>query len=393
MPNANKSQSGRHFLQIPGPTNVPDRVLRAIDKPMMDHRSPDFGAMMLRILPRLQRVFDCSGPVAMFPGSGHGGWEAAMSNTLNLGDKVLAFDNGNFAVSWNNVARSLGVEVEMIPTDWRLPIDAALVTDRLTGNANHEIKAVMVVHNETSTGVRNDIPAIRAAIDEAAHPALLLVDAVSSLASMEYHHDDWGVDVTVCGAQKGLMLPPGIAFNAISNKALAASKASAMGRFHFDWKPVISMNEKGYYPYTPPTALFYGLEEALDMLLDEEGLTNVISRHARLAEATRCAVREWCLEIYCVDETAYSDTVTGIQMPDGHSGDAFRRAALDNYNLSLGSGLGPLADKIFRIGHLGDLNELMLMGALCGVEMTLGDAGVPHTKGGVAAALDFLGDG
>jgi alanine-glyoxylate transaminase/serine-glyoxylate transaminase/serine-pyruvate transaminase len=393
MPNANKTQVGRHFLQIPGPTNVPDRVLRAMDRPMMDHRSPDFGAMMLRVLPRLKQVFDCSGPVAMFPGSGHGGWEAAMANTLNVGDMVLAFDNGQFAVFWNNVARSLGVEVELIPSDWRLPIVAASVTERLAADANHDIKAVMVVHNETSTGVRNDVAAVRAAIDEAGHPALFLVDAVSSLASMEFHHDAWGVDVTVCGAQKGLMLPPGISFNAISDKALAASEKSSMRKFHFDWKPVLAMNVTGYYSYTPPIALFFGLDEALNILLEEEGLTNVFARHARLAEAARCAVRGWGLEIYCADDAATSDTVTGILMPDGRGGDSFRRAALDNYNLSLGSGLGPLADKIFRIGHLGDLNELMLMGALCGVEMALGDAGVPHQKGGVAAALEFLGDG
>jgi len=392
MPNANKAQAGRHFLQIPGPTNVPDRVLRAMDRAMMDHRSADFGALTLRIMPRLQQIFDCAATVAMFPGSGHGAWEAAMSNTLNRGDKVLAFDNGQFAVSWNNVARSLGVEVELIPSDWRQPVDAAAAAARLAADTDHDIKAVMVVHNETSTGVRNDIPAIRAAIDAANHPALFLVDAVSSLASMEYHHDKWGVDVTVCGSQKGLMLPPGIGFNAISDKALAASEKADMGRFQYDWKPVLTMSKGGYFPYTPPIALLYGLDEALDILLDE-GLTNVNARHARLAEATRRAVRGWGLELYCADDAATSDTVTGILMPDGHSGDAFRRAALDNYNLSLGSGLGPLADKIFRIGHLGDLNELMLMGALCGVEMALGDAGVPHQKGGVAAALAFLGEG
>jgi alanine-glyoxylate transaminase / serine-glyoxylate transaminase / serine-pyruvate transaminase len=391
MPNANKTLAGRHFLQIPGPTNVPDRVLRAMDRAMMDHRSPEFGEMTLRILPRLQQIFDCTGPVAMFPGAGHGAWEAAMSNTLKNGDKVVAFDNGQFAVQWNNVAAYLGLEVELIPTDWRRPVDPASLAERLEADGSHDIKAVMVVHNETSTGVRNDIAVVRAAMDSTGHPALLLVDAVSSLASMAYHHDKWGVDVTVCGSQKGLMLPPGICFNAISEKALAVSEAGAMGRYQYHWKPVLTMSEKGYYPYTPPTGLFFGLDESLDMLF-EEGLTNVVDRHARLAEATRRAVRGWGLEIYCADDAAYSDTVTGIIMPDGHSGDAMRRIAYESYNLSLGSGLGPLADKIFRIGHLGDLNELMLMGALSGVELALGDAGAPFEKGGVAAALDFFGN-
>ncbi len=392
MPNANRTRSGRHFLQIPGPTNVPDRVLRAIDRPTIDHRGPDFAALTFRIMPKIQEIFGCKGPVAMYPGSGTGGWEAALSNTLNVGDRVLAFDSGQFAAMWNAAARNLGLEVEMVESDWRGPVSPKEVESRLKADTGHAIKAVMIVHNETSTGVRNDIPAIRAAIDAAGHPALFMVDAVSSLGSMPYHHDDWGVDVTVCGSQKGLMLPPGIGFNAIGEKALAASANATMPRSYYDWKPVLALNAQGFFPYTPPTNLLFGLDEALSMLL-EEGLPAVNARHARLAEATRRAVAAWRLETCCTDASAYSDTVTTIMMPDGHSADALRATILDNYNLSLGSGLGKLADKVFRIGHLGDLNELMLLGALCGVEMGLADAGVPHDKGGVAAALEFLTNG
>jgi alanine-glyoxylate transaminase / serine-glyoxylate transaminase / serine-pyruvate transaminase len=390
MPSTNKPRPGRHFLQIPGPTNVPDRVLRAMDRPTIDHRGPDFAALTLRIMPKIQQLFGCAGPVAMFPGSGTGGWEAALCNTLNPGDRVLAFDSGHFATLWNAVAGSLGLEVELIPADWRKPVDPAALTDRLSADKDHQIKAVMAVHNETSTGVYNDIAALRAAIDAASHPALFMVDAVSSLGSMEFHHDRWGVDVTICGSQKGLMLPPGIGFNAIGDKALAAAETATLRRSYYDWAPMLNLNRHGFYPYTPPTNLLFGLDEALDMLL-EEGLAAVQARHARLAEATRCAVRGWGLEIYGADDAWRSDTVTAILTPDGHGADHLRGVILENYNLSLGSGLGPLADRVFRIGHLGDLNELMLMGALCGVEMGLGDAGVPHQKAGVAAALEFLG--
>ncbi len=390
MSRSNAPRAGRHFLQIPGPTNVPDRVLRAIDRPTIDHRGPDFAALTHRLLGKLQQVFNCSGPVAMFPGSGTGGWEAALSNTLSPGDKVLAFDSGQFASMWNASAGNFGLDVELAPSDWRGAVNADEVAARLGADKDNAIKAVMVVHNETSTGVRNDVAAVRAAIDSVKHPALYMVDAVSSLGSMEYRHDEWGVDVTVCGSQKGLMLPPGIGFNAISDKALAAAESAQCLRAYYDWKPVLALNANGFYPYTPPTNLFYGLDEALSMLI-EEGMPNVHARHARLAEATRRAVAAWGLEIYCADEAARSDTVTTILTPEGHSADALRATILENYNLSLGSGLGKLVDKVFRIGHLGDLNELMLTGALCGVEMGLGAADVPHEKGGVAAALEYLG--
>ena len=382
-------QSGRHFLQIPGPTNVPDRVLRAMNRPTVDHRGPEFSRLTLGILEDLKKVFQTEGPVVVFPSSGTGAWEAALVNTLSPGDKVLAFETGQFAALWLEMASRLGLEVDVVPTDWRHGVDPAIVEAKLSEDRDHTIKAVLAVHNETSTGVTTRVGEVRKAIDRAKHPALLLVDTISSLASIDFKHDKWGVDVTVAGSQKGLMLPPGLSFNAVSEKALAVSKKAGMQKSYWDWQPMLQANANGFFPYTPATNLLYGLREALCML-QEEGLKNVFARHHRLAEATRAAVRAWGLEIVCANPEEYSDVLTGVLMPQGHDADALRRLVLERFNMSLGAGLGKLKGKVFRIGHLGDFNELMLAGTLCGVEMGLSAAKVPFSKGGVAAALDLL---
>jgi alanine-glyoxylate transaminase/serine-glyoxylate transaminase/serine-pyruvate transaminase len=384
--------AGRHFLQIPGPTNVPDRVLRAIAAPTLDHRGPEFASLVHDILPGLRWVFGTHGPVVTYPSSGTGAWEAALVNTLSPGDRVLAFETGHFAVLWAQMASRLGLEVELVPGDWRHGVDPAVVAQRLGSDAGRTIKAVMVVHNETSTGVTSRVPEIRAAMDHAAHPALLLVDAISSLGSIEYRHDEWGVDVSVGCSQKGLMLPPGLGFNAISRKGLAAAGTASLPRSYWDWAPILSANENGFYPYTPPTNLLYGLREALGML-QEEGLAAVLARHARHAEATRRAVRGWGLEVLCADRAEYSSSVTAVVLPDGHDADKVRQIILDRFDMSLGTGLGKLAGRVFRIGHLGHFNDLTLAGALCGVEIGLGLADVPIERRGVAAALDYLRTG
>jgi len=384
-------RSGRHFLQIPGPTNVPDRVLRAIDMPTMDHRGPAFGKMGLEILEGLREVFQTGQPVVIFPASGTGAWEAALVNTLCAGDRVLMFETGQFAVLWSKMATRLGLKVEMVPTDWRRGVDPALMEAKLKEDRAHAIRAVCVVHNETSTGVTSRIGAIRAAIDAAGHPALYMVDTVSSLASMDYRHDEWGVDVTVAGSQKGLMLPPGLSFNCVGEKALAASRSATLPKSYWGWEDMLASNKSGFFPYTPATNLLYGLREALRMLR-EEGLQNVFARHARHAEATRRAVRAWGLEIVCAVPAEYSNSLTAVMMPQGHDADALRKVILEAYDMSLGTGLGRLAGKIFRIGHLGDFNDLALIGTLAGVEMGLSLAGVPHRKGGAQAAMDYLGE-
>ena len=381
--------SGRHFLQIPGPTNVPDRVLRALDHPTIDHRGPEFARLTLEILDGLKRVFQTSSPIVIYPASGTGAWEAALVNTLSPGDKVLMFETGHFATLWRKMADRLGLSVDFVPGDWRSGVDPAIVEAKLGADKAHAIKALLVVHNETSTGVTTAIPPIRQAIDRTAHPALLMVDTISSLASIDYRHAEWGVDVTVAGSQKGLMLPPGLSFNAVSDKALAASKSARLPRSYFAWDEIIAMNRQGYFPYTPATNLLYGLHEAIDMLLGE-GLPNVFARHDRHAEATRRAVRGWGLEILCRNPAEYSSSLTTIIVPEGHDADAFRREALARYDLSLGTGLGRLAKKVFRIGHLGFFNDLTLCGTLCGVEMALAASRVPHKSGGIAAALSFL---
>ncbi|UCC85391.1 MAG: aminotransferase class V-fold PLP-dependent enzyme [Gemmatimonadota bacterium] len=380
---------GRHFLQIPGPSNVPDRVLRAMAKPTIDHRGPEFAGLTRSILERLGTVFQTSGPVILFPASGTGGWEAALVNTLSPGDRVLAFETGHFATLWRAVAARLGVEVEWVEGDWRHGVDPSVVEAKLEEDSSRSIKAVLVVHNETSTGITSRVAEVRRAIDAADHPALLMVDTVSSLGTAEYRHEEWGVDVTVCASQKGLMLPPGLGINAVSEKAIAATESAGLPRSYWDWRPVLKMNERGFFPYTPPTNLLYGMDAALDMLL-EEGLARVFARHRRLAEATRRAVSAWGLELCPLDPAEYSDCLTAVWLPDGHDADELRRIILDRFDMSLGTGLGKVKGRVFRIGHLGDMNDLMLAGTLCGVEMGLGLAGVPHTKGGVAAALDHL---
>src|SRR5216684_838271 len=381
--------SGRHFLQIPGPTNVPDRVLRAIDRPTIDHRGPEFAKLGKEVLAGLRKVFRTSQPVLIYPASGTGAWEAAMVNTLSPGDRVLMFETGHFATLWHEMARRLDLRADFVPGDWRRGVDPAAVEQKLRGDAQHEIRAVCVVHNETSTGVASRIPEIRAAIDRAKHPALFMVDTISSLGSIEYKHDEWQVDVTVAGSQKGLMLPPGLGFNAVSQKALAAAKTARLPRAYWDWQPMLQANDKGFFPYTPATNLLYGLKEALAML-QEEGLANVFARHERHAQATRRAVTAWGLEILCLEPREYSSSLTAVLVPSGHSADALRQTILDRFDMSLGSGLGRLADTVFRIGHLGDFNDLMLAGTLSGIEMGLGVAGVPHQRGGITAALDYL---
>jgi alanine-glyoxylate transaminase/serine-glyoxylate transaminase/serine-pyruvate transaminase len=381
--------AGRHFLQIPGPTNVPDRVLRAIDRPTIDHRGPEFQALGREVLAGIRRVFKTRHPVVIYPASGTGAWEAALVNVLSPGDKVLMYESGHFASLWCKLARRLGLEIDLIPGDWRRGAEAAAIHERLAADKGHAIKAVCVVHNETSTGATTRVPLVRKAIDDAKHPALLLVDTISSLASIDYRHDEWGVDVTVGGSQKGLMLPPGLSFNALSEKALAASKAAKLPRSYWDWEEMLGPNDKGFFPYTPATNLLYGLREALAML-EEEGLDNVFARHDRHAEATRRAAAAWGLEVLCAVPEEYSSSLTALVMPAGHDADKLRAAILDRFDMSLGMGLGRLAGKVFRIGHLGDFNDLTLMGTLAGVEMGLALAGVPHRKGGAQAAMDHL---
>jgi alanine-glyoxylate transaminase/serine-glyoxylate transaminase/serine-pyruvate transaminase len=382
-------KSGRHFLQIPGPTNVPDRVLRAISQATIDHRGPEFAELALEVFHGLQTIFSTTGTVVIYPSSGTGAWEASLVNTLSPGDKVLMFETGYFAALWRNVAVKLGLEVDFVPGDWRHGVDPTVVEQKLAADRDREIKAVAVVHNETSTGATSRVHDIRKAIDRANHPALLMVDTISSLASIDYRHDEWGVDVTVCCSQKGLMLPPGLGLNAVSRKALEASKSARLPRSYWDWEAMIRDNKMGFFPYTPATNLLYGLREALRMLL-EEGLDRVFARHLRHAEATRRAVRAWGLEILCLNPNEYSPALTTVVMPEGHDADALRKVVLERFDMSLGTGLGKLKGKVFRIGHLGDFNDLMLAGTLCGVEMGLSLAGIPYTKGGVTAALDFL---
>ncbi len=383
------SRSGRHLLQIPGPTNVPERILRAMSRPTIDHRGPEFSRLAREVLEGLQRVFRTSGPVVIYPSSGTGAWEAALVNTLSPGDKVLMFDIGHFATLWRSMAVRLDLQVDFVPGDWRHGVDPEIVESKLAEDRAHAIKAVAVVHNETSTGVTSRVAEMRTRMDRVGHPALLLVDTISSLASLDYRHDEWGVDVTVGCSQKGLMLPPGLGLNAISQKALTASKSARLPRSYWDWEPMIRDNMGGFFPYTPATNLLYGLQEALHMLF-EEGLGNVLARHSRHAEATRLAVRTWGLDVVCLNPAEYSNSITAVMMPEGTDADALRKLILDRYDMSLGTGLGKLKGKCFRIGHLGDFNDLMLAGALGGVEMGLALAGVPFSRGGVAAALDFL---
>jgi alanine-glyoxylate transaminase / serine-glyoxylate transaminase / serine-pyruvate transaminase len=383
------AHSGRHFLQIPGPTNVPDRVLRAIAQPTIDHRGPDFAEIARDLLQRVKPVFGTSGPVVIYPSSGTGAWEAALVNTLSPGDRVLAFETGHFASLWREMAERLGLVVDFVPGDWRRGVEPAAVAERLAADTAHSIAAVMVVHNETSTGVTSRIPEIRAAIDEADHPALLLVDTISSLGSIDYRHEDWGVDVTISCSQKGLMLPPGLGFNAISEKALAAAPKARLPKAYWDWAPILEANARGFYPYTPSTNLLYGLREAL-LLLEEEGLPNVFARHDRHAEATRAAVRGWGLEILCADEREHSSVLTAVLLGEEHNADKVRQMILDRFDMSLGAGLSKLAGRVFRIGHLGDFNDLTLAGTLSGVQMGLELAGVAIDPTGLQAALAVL---
>ncbi len=382
-----KNKSGRHFLQIPGPTNVPDRVLRAMAKPTIDHRGPDFSRIVMEVFDGLKQVCRTTGPVVIYPSSGTGAWEAALVNTLSPGDRALMVETGHFATLWRGVAVRMGMDVDFIPTDWRRGADPAVIEEKLVEDRGHTIKAVAIVHNETSTGVTSRVAEVRKAIDRAKHPALFMVDTISSLASIDYRHDEWGVDVTVGCSQKGLMLPPGLGLNAISDKALEAAKSARMPKSYWDWEPMLNTNKTGFFPYTPPTNLLFGLQESLKMLLHEEGLEKVFARHNRHAEATRRAVGTWGLELLCQNPEEYSSSLTAILMPDA---DAFRKVVLDNFNMSLGNGLGKVAGKVFRIGHLGDFNDLMLAGTLSGIEMGLGLAGIAHNKGGVTSALEYL---
>jgi alanine-glyoxylate transaminase / serine-glyoxylate transaminase / serine-pyruvate transaminase len=381
--------SGRHFLQIPGPTNVPEQVLRALAKPTIDHRGPEFKALALEVLAGLKGVFKTAEPVVIFASSGTGAWEAGLVNTLSPGDKVLMFETGHFATLWKNMAVRLGLEVDFIPGDWRHGVDPAVVEAKLTEDRGHAIKSVMVVHNETSTGVTSRVAEIRKAIDRASHPALFMVDTISSLGSIDYRHDEWGVDVTVGCSQKGLMLPPGLGFNAISAKALVVAKGARLPKSYWGWEEMLAANKGGFFPSSPATNLLYGLREALH-LLAAEGLENVFARHKRHGEATRRAVRAWGLEILCLNPEEYSPVLTTVVMPGNKGADAYRAVVLDKFNMSLGSGLGILKDRIFRIGHLGDFNDVTLIGTLGGVEMGFAVAGVPYKAGGVMAAMDYL---
>lgn len=383
------TRRGRHFLQIPGPTNVPDRVLRAIAQPTIDHRGPDFARLTHELLDGLQRVFNTRSRIVVYPSSATGGWEATFVNTLSPGDRVLMFETGHFATTWRNLAVRLGLFVDFVPGDWRSGIDPQAVAERLHDDPQHAIKAIAVVHNETSTGVTTRIPPIREAMDAAGHPALLFADTVSSLGCIDYRHDAWGVDVAIAGSQKGLMLPPGLGILALSARAIAASKSPGFSRAYWDWTPMLADNVGGFFPYTPSTNLLFGLREAIRML-EEEGLTNVFARHDRHAEAARCAARTWGLELVPSNPREYSSSLTAVFLPDGYDADKLRQIILERFDMSLGTGLGKLKGRVIRIGHLGDFNDLMLAGTLSGVEMGLSAAGVPFTRGGVTAALDYL---
>lgn len=385
-------KSGRHFLQIPGPSPVPDRVLRAMDNPTIDHRGPEFGELGRRVLEKCKQVFKTEQPVIVFPSSGTGAWEAALVNTLSPGDKVLMFETGQFATLWQEMAHRIGLEVVFVPGDWRHGVDPAEVEKRLKADTKHEIKAICCVHNETSTGVTSRIGEVRKAIDRTGHPALFLVDSISGLASADFRHDEWKVDVTVSCSQKGLMLPPGLGFNCVSKKALDAADKSGFKKSYWDWGPMLGNNASGFFPYTPATNMLYGLEESLKMLLDEEGLENVFARHKRHAKATRLAVEHWGLQVLCQNEDEHSPVLTAVLLPDGHDADKVRKIILDKFDMSLGTGLGKVKGKVFRIGHLGDINDLTLIGTLSGVEMGLKLAGVPITKGGAQAAMDYLAE-
>lgn len=379
--------TGRHFLQIPGPTNVPDRVLRAMAQCTVDHRGPEFSSMAKEVLEGLGRVCGTTGPVVIYPSSGTGAWEAALVNTLSPGDRILMVETGHFATLWQAVAVRIGLDVDFVPTDWRHGVDPAVIEARLSEDRDQKIKAVAIVHNETSTGVTSRVAEVRKAIDRANHQALFMVDTISSLASIDYCHDEWGVDVTVGCSQKGLMLPPGLGLNAISAKALEAAKLARMTKSYWDWEPMLTINKAGFFPYTPPTNLLFGLQESLKMLLQEQGLERVFARHNRHAEATRRAVRTWGLELLCQNPEEYSSSLTAVLLPGA---DAFRKVVLEHFNMSLGNGLGKVAGKVFRIGHLGDFNDLMLAGTLSGIEMGLSRAAIPHDRGGVTAALEYL---
>ncbi|MCA1185321.1 MULTISPECIES: alanine--glyoxylate aminotransferase family protein [unclassified Saccharopolyspora] len=382
---------GRHFLHVPGPTNVPDRVLRAMSAPTIDHRGPEFAALAAEVLAGLRPLFGTTGPVVVHPSSGTGAWEAALVNTLSPGDRVLAFETGHFAALWREMAEKLGLRVDFVPGDWRHGIDPEVVRERLAADPDGEIRAVCAVHNETSTGVTSRIAEVRRALDAVGHPALLLVDTISSLGSVDYRHDEWGVDVTIACSQKGLMLPPGLGFNAISAKALRATESARLPRSYWDWRPQLAANERGFFPSTPATNLLFGLREAL-VMLDEEGLPAVFRRHLRHAAATRAAVRGWGLEVLCLDEREHSPALTAVLLPDGHDADEFRRVVLERCNTSLGAGLGKLAGRVFRIGHLGHLNDVGLAAALSGVQLGLAAAGVPFDERGITAALAELGE-
>ena len=381
--------AGRHFLQIPGPTNVPDRVLRAMDYPTIDHRGPQFAEIGTKCLAGMKTIFKTDSHVVIYPASGTGAWESALVNTLHEGDLVLMVETGHFASLWHKMASRLGLETEFLATDWRRGVDPQQVEDRLRADTENKIKAVCIVHNETSTGSASRVNEVRLAMNKAGHDALLLADTISSLGSIDFRHDEWGVDVTVAGSQKGLMLPPGLSFNAVSEKALAIASKGGMRRSYWDWEEQIAANKDGAFPFTPATNLLYGLAEAIDML-HEEGLNNVFKRHDRHAAATRKAVQAWGLEVLCQEPKDYSSALTAVLLPDGHNADAFRAGVLENFNMSLGNGLAKLAGKVFRIGHLGDFNDLMLLGTLSGVEMGLSLANIPHQKGGVDAAMNML---
>jgi len=391
MRNTAALHTGRHFLQIPGPTNVPDRLLQAIAMPTIDHRGLEFAALGQECVAGMKRVFQTEDTVVIYPSSGTGAWEAALSNTLSPGDRVIMFETGHFASLWHQMASRLGLEIEFVPGDWRHGVDPAIVEEKLTADRAHRLKAVCVVHNETSTGVTSRIAEIRAAIDRTRHPALFMVDTISSLASIDYRHDTWKVDVTVGGSQKGLMLPPGLGFNAVSKKAMAANETARLPRSYWDWQAMLETGRTGFFPYTPATNLLYGLRESLKMLLEEEGLTAVFRRHARHAEATRRAVAAWGLDVVCADPREYSSSLTAVVVPEGFDADRLREIILEAFDMSLGTGLGKLRGKIFRIGHLGHFNDLMLCGTLSGIEMGLHRAGIPHRHGGVTAALEYLG--
>jgi alanine-glyoxylate transaminase/serine-glyoxylate transaminase/serine-pyruvate transaminase len=389
MPKNSSRNAGRHFLQIPGPTPLPDRVLRAMDTPIIDHRGPEFGKLAKRALDGVKTIFKTANPVIIYTATGTGAWEAALVNTLSPGDRVLMVETGQFATLWKNMATKLGLKPEFISTDWRIGADPAVIEAKLREDKAHEIKAVCVLHNETATGCLSPVAEIRKAIDRAGHPALFLVDTISSLASTDYRHDEWGVDVTIGGAQKGLMLPPGMSFNAVSDKAIAASKNSKLVKSFWSWEDMLNANKNGYFPYTPATNMLQGLVVAIDML-HEEGLENVFARHDRLAEATRRAVRAWGLEILCRDAKYYSPTITAVLLPEGHDADKLRNLALDHFDISYGMSFGKYLGRYFRIGHLGDTNDLTILGALAGTEMALTLVGVPIKKGGVQAAMDYI---